>query len=352
MYNTLMSLTRTAYTSRLLIKYGSVGIVLFAVLWSGVIAGIKAYKKAHPPYQPPTVRYGVLPKIVFPEKTFDKKSFVMEFPNDSAPGFGDQARVYVVFRPETRFLALEIDTQTARSLGFDGNPAEVSPGIYRFRNDNLNKTLTMNVLESSFKMEYPYLSDQLLLSNKRYLSTEDAIREANNFLRSGGKLTADLDEGNKQTKLFKIEMGSMKEVSSISEANAVKVDFYRKSFEGGEPILTANYNSASVSVLVSGSDTAGKRIIEADYKYVPIDRESYSTYPIKTAAQAIDDLKRGNYWPVKDIESNNATIRRMYLAYFEPITLTNYMQPIFVFEGDGGFVAYVPAIVDKYIQTD
>jgi len=47
------------------------------------------------------------------------------------------------------------------------------------------------------------------------------------------------------------------------------------------------------------------------------------------------------------VTAGQVTIRNIYLAYFEPVTLTNYLQPIFVFEGDNNFVAYVPAISTK-----
>jgi hypothetical protein len=65
----------------------------------------------------------------------------------------------------------------------------------------------------------------------------------------------------------------------------------------------------------------------------------------------VSDLKSGNYWTAKDITDSNVTIRKMYLAYYEPTTLTNYLQPIFVFEGDNNFVAYVSAVTSKYVST-
>ena len=43
-------------------------------------------------------------------------------------------------------------------------------------------------------------------------------------------------------------------------------------------------------------------------------------------------------------------IRKVSLAYFEPVTPAQFLQPVYVFEGDRGFAAYVPAIVDKYVQ--
>lgn len=115
--------------------------------------------------------------------------------------------------------------------------------------------------------------------------------------------------------------------------------------------MTSEVNSAPVSVLLSNSTVEGKRVVEVNYKYVNIDRQSFETYPIKTVNEAVAELKRGNYWPAVDSQNSRVAIRNIYLAYFEPITLTNYMQPIFVFEGDGGFVAYVAAILDKWISS-
>ena len=59
------SLTQVAYVSRRIIKYGGVGLLGLMVVWWGLVAAVKAYQEAHPPYVAPSVRYGILPKIVF-----------------------------------------------------------------------------------------------------------------------------------------------------------------------------------------------------------------------------------------------------------------------------------------------
>jgi len=87
-----------------------------------------------------------------------------------------------------------------------------------------------------------------------------------------------------------------------------------------------------------------------NYKYANVDRELFSTYPVKTVEEAWSDLKAGNYWPAVDVSPGDVAIKNIYLAYFEPVSLTNYLQPIFVFEGDQNFVAYVPAVSNKYIK--
>jgi len=69
----MSSLTQVAYTSRNVIKYGGVGLVVFIFLWWGLTTAIKAYQAAHPPYMAPTVRFGILDKIYFPDKDFERK---------------------------------------------------------------------------------------------------------------------------------------------------------------------------------------------------------------------------------------------------------------------------------------
>jgi len=345
-----MTLTYTAYVSRKIIKYGGVGIGVFTLTYMLIAAGIAAYLKAHPPYIAPDVKFGILPKTVFPDKKFTKKNFVSELPSDTFPKFNDQAKVYLITRPDNTFLALDQDTVTAKDLGFVNKPKEVRYGIYEFKNDTLNQTLTMNVLDGSYVMKYPYENDQLLLNPEKMPSKDEAINAAKGFLAGANKYPADLADGEKKVSYWKISFDGLKSVSSLSEANIIRVDFFRKTLTDELKLVSSDVNSASVMVLVTGSQTEGRRIVEVNYKYTNVDREIFSTYPIKTAEQAWNDLKIGNYWPASDIEKNDVTIRQMYLAYFEPVSLTNYLQPIYVFEGDGNFVAYVPAVTDKWIK--
>lgn len=346
-----MSLTYTAFVSRKIIKYGGVGIAGFTMAYILIGMGIAAYLKAHPPYQAPDVKFGLLPKTVFPEKKFAKKDFTAELPNDKFPSFKDQAKVYVITRPDNTFLALDQDIVTARDFGFVAKPQEIKYGVYEFKNDNLNQTLTMNVLDGSFQLRYPYENDQLLLNPEKMPTKEEATNIAKGYLSGAGKFPEDIAEGGeRKISFWKIGFEGLKSVTSLSEANIIKVDFFRKNLDSDFKILSTDINGASVSVLVTGSQLEGKKIVEVSYKYATIDRELFSTYPIKTAEEAWNDLKMGNYWPASDVETNKVTIRNMYLAYFEPISLTNYLQPIYVFEGDGKFAAYVPAVTDNFIK--
>lgn len=337
-----MSLTYTAHVSRKIIKYGSIGLIAVALFWTLGKGAFKIYRTIYPPYTPPTVKYGNLAKIIFPSKEKVNKSFSFEFPNDEIPEFKDQSRVYIIYRPNNSFLALEKDKETAKKFGFDKEPTEIRSGIYEFKNE-LNRSLRINVLDGSFKMSYPYLEDQMLNDPTRMPNKSEAIKNASQALNNGDKLTEDLENGIKEVTFLKIENNGLKTVGSQAEANVARIYFYREELDDVK-IISKDVGQASVSVLVSGSEVLEKKILEINYKDLSIDRESFSTYPIKTVDEAIDDLKSGNYWPASDIVNDKVIIRRVYLAYFEPVTLTNYLQPIFVFEGDNNFTAYIPAI--------
>lgn len=344
-----MSLTFVADTSRKIIKFGGVGVLGLALVWTLVSTGLKIYRAANPPKVAPTVRYGKLPALVFPSKEVANKSFSKELAGDEFPKLTDQMKVYVIYRPDTAFLALEEDKKSARSMGFTTEPREISTGVYEFVNNNLNQRLVMNVLEGHFNFKYPYENDQMVLMPEKNIDKNIAIDRAKSFLNSSGQLDDDIEDGQTQASFWKYENGSLKAVTTSSEANLVKVDFYRKYLDDNYPLLGKNPDEASITAWVSGASVSAKQVVEVSYKNVRIDRESFSTYPIKSAQQAWQDLNQGNYWPAKDAGQQQVPIRNMYLAYFEPINLTNFLQPIFVFEGPN-FTAYVPAISNEYIK--
>ncbi len=339
----MATLTKVAYDSRRVIKYGGGGLFLFVLLWSLMVGAIKAYRLANPPIVPPTMRYGLLPKIDFPKKEFVKKEFRAELANDSFPKFSDQAKIFVIYRPASDFLALEYDKQVATGLGFAGEPRRIRYGVYEFRNDNLKQTLTMNVLDGSFVLKYPYLEDQTLLVPGRVPNRNEAILMASEYLKAGGKLSPELESGEKESSFWKIENSGLKSAPSQEEANVIRVDFFRDKI-ADLSVLGEQQGRSPVSILISGTGMDNKKIVEVNYKNIAIDRESYSTYPLKPVETAWQELQGGNYWPSSDSDQSSIRITKVFLAYFEPVSLTNFLQPVYVFEGENNFVAYVSAV--------
>ena len=167
-----MSLTQVAYTSRNVIKYGGIGLVGFLFFWWGIGAAIKAYQKANPPYVAPTVRYGVIDKVFFPEKEFQKKEFTAELPDDTFPKYKDQAKIYVIYRSKSIIGALE-EGKKQRCHELLTEPKRNRCGNICFQRSKYRQKSNDECSPSSFKMSYPYLMDQLLPTEQ--MPTEQAI---------------------------------------------------------------------------------------------------------------------------------------------------------------------------------
>ncbi len=146
----MANLTQTAYWTRFLVRYSFIIVIVILVgQWSLSLAW-RAYLAANPPKELPTNRYGKLAPIVFPQKDFVKKLFTLELANDTFPKTPEILPVYVVYRPNTTVLALDLETKAAKSMGFTDEPVEIGNGVFEFKNISLNQTLTVNVLDGSF----------------------------------------------------------------------------------------------------------------------------------------------------------------------------------------------------------
>jgi hypothetical protein len=344
-----MSLTTTAFTARKVIKNGSVYLVGFLVFLMLFRVVSTFFKNKKIKIEKPNVKYGILSKIIFPDKKVENKNFSFELPQDAFPKFDNKAKVYAVYRSNKSFLALEIEKDMAKKIGFVKEPKKINNNIYEFEND-YNQKLKLNIMDGSFELNYPYQDDQLMTEEKNIPEKETAIRTLTSFLTGAERWRDDFDVDQTKITFLKYSGSNLIEVSGRSEANFLRADIPRKEIDGNFKIVSINPNKSTVSALLSGSTSRARNIVNLDYRYAEIQRESFATYPIVSIEKAVAKLKAGNYWPASDVVAENVIIRRISLAYFEPVTLTNFMQPIFVFEGDGGFVAYVEAVEDEFTK--
>jgi hypothetical protein len=65
--------------------------------------------------------------------------------------------------------------------------------------------------------------------------------------------------------------------------------------------------------------------------------------------QAWKELVSGGGFIAKRTTENQVVVRKVSLAYFEANEQQAFLQPVYVFEGDGGFTAYVQAVDHSYI---
>jgi hypothetical protein len=292
--------------------------------------------------------------LQFGDPISDKKpsSFRLETIDGELPSLPDRAKVYFVYSKRSKILAFEEMKNLARSLGFSQEPDKIREDVYRYYNPVTNQTLLINALTQTFKLTYPYLEDQTLTTVFRFSSEEEGISTARSFLGKAGKSYPDLI-GNERTTLLKLTPTKLVKAQSLSETNIIQVDFFRKDLQDNYPVYPARLDRANVSLLVTSDPGENKKVVEADFFYFPIDEEKFAVYPLKTVQTAWEELQRGDYhlaqidqgWLQKTIP-----IRKIYLAYLDPHYPTNFLQPIFVFQGDGNFSGFVEAISPEWIK--
>ncbi len=359
----MATLTETAYYARNFIKYGLLTLFGLVIVRGAIIISVRIYKDVFPPPPPPpTVKYGKLPRlpisqfpnlpttITYKLETLDGSASADNLRGVKNPAPG-QAKVFVMPQGAPNLLSIERSKERAIALGFREDPELLDNSIYRFRNELAFATLDVHATTQTFHYIYSWQGNQSILGNPPR-STDDAQRTLENYLNSAGILADDLKNGKALFKFMRANGTGLSEVSSLSDADFVRVDLFRQDLDN-LPIYTSNPAEGSVWGIVTGAGKLQGQIIEVVYRYFPVERQEFATYPIKSSAQAWQELGQGKGFVVSlgDNSNGNITIRRIYLAYLD-VTLNpvRFMQPIYVFEGDNDFVAYVPAVADEWMQ--
>jgi hypothetical protein len=348
-----MSLTEVAQTSRKVIKFGSVILITIIVGKLVLDFSINLYKQLNPaPPPPPTVEFGKLPALKFPEKELDGKlTFILETPTGAFPETPDRQTVYFIPATRPNLLALDKAKQDAHLIGFDHEPEAVSERIYKWtKSADAAFTLQMDIFTGTFKMEYNWPDDPNILLEKNLPGLEQAKVEAKNHLRKINKTEDDILEGRYEVQYLKANVKDYFPAASLSEANFVRVDIFRSDYNK-LPVLTPNPNKGIITIIFSGSSTASKRIVYIDFNYFPVLADSLATYPIKTPAAAWEELKASQgYVASWDRTKTNIVIRRIYFGYYDSYDQQQFLQPIIVFEGDNNFHGYIPAISPDWVE--
>lgn len=345
------TLTTTAYYTRKVVKYGSV--VLVILIFSKVIieGAIAFWKKIHPPAPPaPTVIFGKIPAIEFPPKeNIGGLEYVLETPTGALPEFPDRAKVFFVPYQRPNLLALDRAKQEAKLMDFTNEPLKLSEKMYKWiKANNELATLEMDVFSGSFTYNYNWQLDQNILSGKSLPGKEQAKTEAINFLKKVNILEDDLLNGRAEVEYLKLSGSSLMPAVSPSEANFCRVDMFRQNVDELS-VLTATQTKGIVTIMFSGIYQYEKRVVKVEFNYFPIKYDSMGTYPIKTAATALQELKMGQGFIARWSGSGSSVvIRRIYLAYYDSEKPQNYLQPIIVFEGDDNFFGYVSAVTAEW----
>ncbi len=346
----MTTLTQAAITARKIIRYFIIFLVFLIIgrIILGFALGIFNQLFPAPP-PPPTLSFGSLSPIPFPKNdNLPKLQYALQTATGDYPKLSTQAKVYYMPKPGASLNSLEDAKRKAAALGFISDPVAVSQTLYKFANPLVPSAFQINIVTGVFSISYDLAKDPSPLST-RPPAPEIAVSSVENFLASANLLPNDISSGLPSHDFLKIQNQQLAPAISLSEASIIRINLFRSKYDK-LPSLPPHPTMGNIWFLTSGSNQREKQILEGEYHYFPVDQTQSGTYPIKTPKEAYDDLVNGKGY-IADLGVNpngNITIRKIYLAYYDPDVQTDFFQPIMVFEGDNGFVGYVPAVTNAY----
>ena len=325
--------------------------ILFIVVSIRMFTSFKESLFPTPP-PPPTVSFGKLPKILFPIATIPLPSFTINTVSGSLPTFDDRETVYRIQLPQTTFSNLDKAKTLAASNNFPGDPSRVSDTIYEWKNTApINQSLTLNIQTFDFTYTTDYVNNPQVLSATALGTPSDAITSLTNFFTSFiGNLPSDVDTTKTQTSLFSVQNNALVPAISLSNAQIIRVDFYQGDINN-LPIYYPHFPESLISGLIASGDS-NQAVVAATYIHKIIDDTSNATYPIITAQEAVDMLKKGQGFVANyDTPTKPVIIRNISLGYYiSDDPGQQYLMPIVVFQGDNNFYAFVSAIRSEWVQ--
>jgi hypothetical protein len=240
----------------------------------------------------------------------------------------------------------------AKNLGIDTafTDFKLNGDIATF-SDTANK-LTVNITNYNFDYEYNMLKSETERLSNSTIPSEKAINEkAVELFSKIGRYPAELARGktNIVYLAYNPDSEALTVVDSPDNANMVEVDFYRADINDLPVVSPRYFNSQNYVILLFG-DTDYK-VVKAKVSFYEKSEEQTGTYPLKTGQQAWDEFSSGKGTVVSFAPgASQISVKKMYLAYFDPAIQQDYLQPVFVFLGDNNFAGYIPALDNQFLK--
>jgi len=348
----MLTLSNATSWTKTLAKWGGISFVAILILLALFRVGGYVKKMFVPP-PAPTVSFGKLPQISFPESVFTKSlSYSIDTITGALPSLPDRESVYKTESQEPNLLALDAASKKVQSVNFDGQGRKLSEELYQWSSSDkapdISKKIVFNIFSSNFNLSSTFLTNPQVAQGNNLPNETAAKNAADNFLSNLSSMPADLDSGKTSTTLLSIKDSTLVSATSLSSTQIIRVDFFQKDLNG-IPIVYPRAKSSTMNVYVGGGNN-NPQVVQADFFHQNISSSS-ATYSILTAQEAFSKLKKGEaYIASYDGFSQEIVIKKVYIAYFLGEEKQDFVTPVVVFEADKGFTAYISAIRDEWVK--
>ena len=340
-------LAQTAKTFRF-ITLGSIAFFILYIIFTqafGIIG--KIIKSSQPPkIEPASVAFGKLPKPALKSLVLsgESVSYSLETTTGTLPTMPNKVKVYKLAEPQASFLSLEKTKSLARKLGFQTPPREVSPSLYFWQEEG--RSLRANTVTGNFEIDTDI--SQMTLSVGDLPAPGEIKSTAKGYLDGKGLLKSGFEIGSAEVVLIKKSGPSLTRALSLSETSLARIDFFRaiKEDEATIPVLPQNQKNGLVAIFYVG--VGSNNFPKVKFTAWDYDFEKGETYPLRPLSTAWQEVKNGQGYvthlqyqgsdsleTLNSLTVSNIEVRKVYLAYFDDENIQNFLQPIYVFEGDG-----------------
>jgi len=288
-------------------------------------------------------------KVSLPEIPKSSPSAGLKFTLDTIEGAPvtatDTAKVFFLPQSNPRFGYSEKIYLIAKSFGFNTEIVKHQLVDKTATFTDEEKTLAIDISNFNFKFDRK-VDNGLFSSPQLTIPTKTVIEnKAVDFLKKIGRYPDELGKGTTNVIYLKYNPinKNFVNVEKSSQAQLVEVDFYRPNIDDFSIVTPKYFNSQNyVVMLFQGTDF---QIIKSQIAFFEKSEEQVGTYRLKTGEEAWSELNNGMGFAVAGTQGQkNILIKSMKLGYFDPDIYQNYLQPVYVFLGEGDFVGYVPAV--------
>lgn len=316
-----------------------------------VFLAVVDYLSKLPKPPKPDYCWGKLPQIAFPNNASPsgQLTYTLQTADGELPEASTAARVYFMPKNIINLLSLSNAQSFVQQLGFTATPKQAAnQTMYHWIDPNAPlRTIDMDIVNKTFTLKYAYTQELSIFQGSSMQSPVDTIETAYEYFESLQLLQPDLSPRFAKQTYLKLVGDKLESATSQSQAQAARVDFYRMPYNGIRTV-SDHPEQGLVNITFNSSSDLDKKFVAVNYTYWPIETPRKPCYyPLKKPQDAWNELKSGNaYFASFPHNQTNYVITNVYLAYYDSTTPQYYFRPVYVFEGEQGFFAYVPALTE------
>ena len=304
------------------------------------------------PPPPPAEKFGKLPRIEFPPNESSNLTYQINTVTGELPTTGnlrgqipDRVKVYKIKRKEPSLTALQTARENVSFLGFINNETKINESVYQWSNTE-GDAIQYNILTDNFRILSNFLTQPPGTLSPDFGNKNTVLTETKNILENLGEDISDIDEGRSDVSYFAVGDGKLIKVDSRSNAQVVELNLMQKKIDN-LPIYYPRLDRSTMYFVYKSIDTETK-VVEARFTHFLANTKEVTDYPIKTALEAFEDLKRGDALIINNTYDITIDITDVSLGYYAGEENQPYFLPVIVFGGKD-FVAYVQAVPETSI---